>query len=81
MIIQWGFIKTKPSSASYTINGLLFSTANYFITFKTIGDDYSEREFRFQNYTTDKLASSCKIQMIIGNSGNSCPFSWFAIGY
>ena len=81
MIVQWGFITTKPSSATYTINGLLFSTANYFITFKTIGDNYTEREFRFQNYPTDKLASRCKIQMNIGNSGYPCPFAWFAIGY
>ena len=81
MIIQWGFITKKPTSATYTISGLLFTTANYFITFKTIGNDYSQRDFRFNNYTSDKLASSCKINMISGDSGNSCPFMWFAIGY
>ena len=75
--LQWGIVPTAPSSATYTINGLMFTNKNYTIHFKTMGSDRTERDFRLMNYNTDKNMTSYKFTM----SPASCEFSWFAIGY
>lgn len=77
-IEQQGELLTAPSSATYILYfPVNFSVKDYYINFKTLGSDRSERDFRINNYATDVTTGYIKINM---NPG-ATEFSWFCTGY
>lgn len=79
LIEQSGYVSTVPSSATYTISGLLFTSTGYTILFHTEGSDRSARDFRLMN-VSDRNSNSYKFTMYAGGA-SPAEFSWYAFGY